>query len=298
MARLWASLVVAVGLLAVGGTAQAREKAECAAAYEEAQVLRQERKLQEAQSRLIICADPACPGAVVRDCLDWLGDVEKSMPSIVVAAQDEDGIDLLNVRITLDGTPMEGDWTGKALPLNPGAHTVRVELDGYHPAEQSVVAREGEKSRVVSVVLRSLVPKAKPPVASTGGGGVSLEVDSEPEEPKRLDWRVYTLGALAVVSGAGGVVLGMSGRSDVDTLKTKCSPECQESEVNLARTKLITANVAFGVAGVATIGAVVMWVMNGRRIEQQERDESSAGATTAGFAPLSGGGMAVLSKTY
>jgi hypothetical protein len=305
MVRLSAYCMVALSVFVFVATVRARDTAECAAAYEEAQVLRQQSKLQDAHAHLVMCTDASCPAAVVRDCVTWLTDVENAMPTVVLAAQDDDGVDLIDVKITVDGVALSPDMVGKAINLDPGAHSVRAELEGYDTNEQGLVAREGEKSRVVTFVLHRIASgddAAAQEATGSEAGGTSLdESTTDADHKPGLGWKVYTLGTVAVVAGIGGVVLGVSGKKDVDTLHapgncgTTNPPSCAESEVNTARMKLIGANVAFGVAGAAAIGTAVFWWMGKRKAAKP-----TAGWTRprASVGMLPGGGMAVLTGSY
>ena len=81
------ALVVAFGLTLVALPASAQNKAECVAAAQDAQDLREKNELQAAREKLLICAREACPKIVRVDCAKWLDEVQTSMPSIVVRAK-------------------------------------------------------------------------------------------------------------------------------------------------------------------------------------------------------------------
>src|SRR5580698_9599765 len=91
----------------VGGAASARddEKQACARASEDAQQLRSEGRPKEARDRLLVCARDTCPGIVRKDCTLWLAEVTAALPSVVVAAKDAQGQDVVSVKVTLDGEP-------------------------------------------------------------------------------------------------------------------------------------------------------------------------------------------------
>ncbi|HEY7376702.1 MAG TPA: hypothetical protein VIF57_31375, partial [Polyangia bacterium] len=62
-------------------------KAECLANYEAAQLARRERRLLDSRAALRVCSGAACPAAVRADCVDWLDQVARSLPSVVVTAR-------------------------------------------------------------------------------------------------------------------------------------------------------------------------------------------------------------------
>jgi hypothetical protein len=74
-------------------------------------------------------------------------------------------------------------------------------------------------------------------------------------------------GGVAVAAGAAGIVLGLQARQlDRETYGLCASPEteCPNASAangrnDQARTRALEANVAYGVAGAATIAAAVLW---------------------------------------
>ena len=134
---------------------------ECAKASEDAQLLRIKTQLVAARDKLVLCSNDACPKLVKKDCSQWLDEVEHAIPTIVLGARDPDGKDLVDVHVALDGNALADRLDGKAISVDPGSHTLRFEAGGQ-VREEKIIVREGEKSRVVSVVLGE--PKPVPPV--------------------------------------------------------------------------------------------------------------------------------------
>ncbi|WP_437518023.1 hypothetical protein [Sorangium sp. So ce1099] len=153
-ARPALALFLAAALSLVGADARAQpSKRACAAAYERAQGLRRDGKLIAAREALIACSQPTCPAAAVADCGPWLAEVEKSLPSVVIAARDAGGRERLDVRVLVDGRLLAAALDGKALPVDPGPHTFRYEPAGGPAVEERVLIREGEKNRAITVFL-------------------------------------------------------------------------------------------------------------------------------------------------
>ena len=75
-------------VLSASHAALADTKAECVAASEKAQQLRDDRKLIEARDQFLACARDACPAAVKKDCADQIADVNKRTPSVVVRQRE------------------------------------------------------------------------------------------------------------------------------------------------------------------------------------------------------------------
>jgi hypothetical protein len=88
-------------LLLAPRVAQAYPAKECVRAAETAQELRGKKKLRAAREALHRCALAECPALVRGDCIGWLDEVQKTMPSVVFFADDETGQDRTDVRISL-----------------------------------------------------------------------------------------------------------------------------------------------------------------------------------------------------
>jgi hypothetical protein len=228
------------------GTASARAdvKADCVDASDQGQTSRDQGKLIDARARFAACVSDACPHVVRVDCAKWLADVDDRMPTILVRAKDRRGLDILDLRVTVDGAPIAVD--GRFVPIDPGVHTFRFEHEGSVPMEQRLLVREREKNRVLDVTLEDVrrlpdmpvyadPPPARPfPVAAAIAAGVSL------------------------VGVAGFAYFGATAKSDLDHLRNTCEPSCAQSDVDSARTKWIVANVSIGVAVVAA--GVAVWL--------------------------------------
>src|SRR4051794_8092328 len=84
-------------------SARADDKTACLPAYEAGQKLRLDGRLNEARAQLIACAQSTCPLQVKTDCTQWLGEIEATLPSVVFAATDDHGNDVVDVRVWMDG---------------------------------------------------------------------------------------------------------------------------------------------------------------------------------------------------
>jgi hypothetical protein len=147
----------------VATAAVADDKAACLDAATKAQRFKDTHKLVEAREQLRICAAAECPAVVQTDCANWLAEVEKALPTVVVIAKSGAGADLVDVKVTVDGHPFVTKLDGQAIPMNAGPHTFHFEgADGT--LDQQVVVTEGEKSQKVAIVLG-----APPPAPDTSG---------------------------------------------------------------------------------------------------------------------------------
>src|SRR5262245_7790898 len=79
------------------------DKKVCLAAAAQGQTLRDAHKLVEAREQFRTCAREQCPRVVQKDCVAWLSDVEKNLPSVVLTAKDEAGADIVEGKVSVDG---------------------------------------------------------------------------------------------------------------------------------------------------------------------------------------------------
>lgn len=118
-------------------SAAAPPAAECVDAADRGQRARKDGKLQDARDWFLSCAAPMCPESVQKDCLHWANDAIDLVPSIVVDATDEDGHDIGDAKVIIDGYEAANVTEGLSITLDPGAHAVRVEKPGFYPVEKS-----------------------------------------------------------------------------------------------------------------------------------------------------------------
>jgi hypothetical protein len=221
-------------------------KEACVSAYERAQDLRRTGKLIDAREALITCSQPACPSAATIDCTRWLGEVEQSLPSVVVSAHDARGREVSDLRVLVDGAPLPAAPSGLATPIDPGAHTFRYESSLGPAIEERITIREGEKNRAVSVTLG---PAPSPAAAS---GAPSSAASSRPVPA--LAW---VLGGVGVAGFAVLAGFGASSLADENALRETCAPHCALDDVHAIRVKHTLADIGLGV-GVASLGVATV----------------------------------------
>jgi len=256
-ARLTLS-ALAVVLACASSAAAAGDKAECASASEEAQRLQKAGKLVDAQKQLLICTRSVCPAVVRQDCEAWLPSLEAMIPSLVVAARDEDGKDLVDVKVTLDGAIVDTS-SGRAVLLDPGKHMLHVDSPGKVSADQPVVVHEGERARPVTLTLLAKNRPVKPPPPVSPPPQVVV-MAAPPPEPQTSPF-VWVLGTLATVSLASFVVFEVKASTDASHLKSTCAPRCPQSDVDSVSTQGVVANVSLALAGAFAGGALAVWLV-------------------------------------
>src|SRR5262245_46755670 len=99
----------------------------CMATYESTQRHWREGKLLQAERDAITCSDPKCPAALRHDCLAWSEEIRRNTPTIALSATGLNGCDLEDGRVLVDNEVRPDGLSGRAIPVDPGAHEVRVE---------------------------------------------------------------------------------------------------------------------------------------------------------------------------
>jgi hypothetical protein len=234
-----AAVGLACSLFASTAFAEPAAKADCASAYEKSQELRNAGKMRQSEGTLVKCADPTCPGFIQADCTQWLVEVQRDMPTVVIAARDERGSETEHVRVSIDGEV----WLTELVK----------------PIEQKVLVRQGQKGRAIEV---SFAP---------GGGDIPAESPyadfprekeppNVPPEPRPsgefLRPYAYVAGGVGLAGVVTFAVLGATGKSRENELRRRCVDQCDPGDVDSIRTKYVVADVALGV-GIAGLGSAV-----------------------------------------
>jgi hypothetical protein len=242
-AAVWLALTSAV--LSVPWLARAEVSEACISSYEKGQELRISGRYLEAKQTLLTCAQATCPALLQRDCTTWLSEIEAALPSVVFAVTNEGGDDLREVRVSEQGQPLESD-TGRALALDPGLHTLRIEAAGHQAVEQTLTIREAEKNRLVRVVL-----KPRDDIARAERTWFGLSVPT------------LALSGAALVSAGAFVGFAVHGKQEYDDLKKQCGSTCPESRTERGRRDYVIANVAL--ASTLGFAAAAIWVYVAQR---------------------------------
>src|SRR5438552_3616838 len=109
------ALSLVTTMTAAAAPVSAVEKDECIAAYEATQQLRKDGKLSAAREKALFCAQDGCPNVIRDDCTAWVGEIDKSVSTIVLVVTDPAGKDVVDVTVTLDGTTVKSKLDGKAI---------------------------------------------------------------------------------------------------------------------------------------------------------------------------------------
>lgn len=256
-ARLALTLGLAASTASTPRVARADDVDRCLAAHPEAQRLRRAGQLRATREQLLVCAREACPSVVRAECAQWLREVDDAMPSVVFAARDRDGGDLVDLAVTVDGKLALSRVDGRELALDPGAHVVRFEREGYAPVQETVVVLEHEKGRPIVVTMARLPP---PPPPLTPAPPRATEAAPAPAR-SHAPAGAYVLGAVGVGALASFAFFGLRGRSDYFTLKDQCAPTCTSDQVSSMHTSFVVADVSL-VVSLVSLGAAAYLLLS------------------------------------
>lgn len=231
--------------LAASWPASARaDQAACFNAPVEGQKLRKAGKLQAARVQFLSCAQKECPAEIVGDCAQWASEVERALPSIVVAARDGSGRDLAGARASIDGGVF-APLSERAMKIDPGKHTLAVRTADGAESRRDLTIAEGEHDRSVVVTF--------------GASGAASQDTSSPEASRPvppLVWVFGAVGAVGILSFATFGALGVSARSSAN-----CDVGCSASDKSDVDTKLLVADVSLGVGLVSFGVAAALYLM-------------------------------------
>jgi len=182
------SLVVACALL--HATAAHADPRACSSAAEDGQTLRAAGKLRAAHTKFLECAQKECPSIVRVDCSKWGAELAETMPTIIVDARDTELHDVGDVEVLVDGATVAEHLDGKAIPVDPGPHTLVFHRAGSPSIVERVIIKEGVRGRIFTVRFGPFpIPPAQAPVP------VPVRKHSAPP------WVLVGVGGAMVVTG-------------------------------------------------------------------------------------------------
>jgi hypothetical protein len=266
------SVALALALLVAAPPASADPT--CITAYEQTQTLRKDGKPLASKAQAALCSRDSCPALLTKDCTKWLAELDAVIPTVVLDPRTPAGALRTDVRVKLDGAALNEKIDGRPIPLEPGAHTFVFEADGAAPVERSLVLKENEKNKKVTVSLAASVT----PAGSDASG---------PGRPVPLG--VWLFGGAAVVALATSAVFAIDGLGKKSDLE-QCKPRCAASDVDAMSSSFTLADVALGAGVMAGAAAVYLFLTRPSAEASSTPASASARPRTTPFAmPLPGG---------
>ena len=245
-------------------SAAADEKLVCSDAYSQAQTLRDEHKLLSARQQLRVCARSECPAFMIKECADWLLQVEGSIPTVVIDAKDGAGNDLSAVKVTMDGRVLAERLTGASIAIDPGEHAFVFEAAGQPPVSRTLLLREGERERHLQVVIGPAAPEPPPPPVRAPTPAAPADADSKPRSGSSQRTMGLIAGGVGVAGLALGGALGLLASSRYhDAKNTNCpTGACNaqgKADTDGARSTANVGTAFFVVGAVGLVGGAVLW---------------------------------------
>jgi hypothetical protein len=234
-------------------------KRACVVASDRAQERRSRMHLRLAREDLVTCTQSTCPEVVRRQCEVWLREVEESQPSIVVRLRDTANHDLTAARLLVDGELVSAVLDGRAVPVDPGSHLLRLEPEGEKPVEQTVLIIEGERNRIISEVVAAPVVVVAPPQQQQGvlepveparPVESKLAAPTVVTRPARAPLAAWVLAAEGVISLGAFIGLAIWGQQTYGNCEVTSCSDSTRTSISVARA-LAWSALAVGVASVA-----------------------------------------------
>lgn len=247
----------------------------CARDYEGAQVAAKGGKLRRAVELATACSREACPAYARMDCLRFVEEYKAQTPSIVVVAKDATGCDTTDARVSVDGAVVLESVDGRAIEIDPGEHTLRVEVPGVPAEEQKVVIAQGQKDRAIRFgesrgeLCRKGPTKPPPPPPAP--------MKSERSGLTIAGMVVGGVGLASLTAGAGFAIAGFVQRSDLE----ECKP-CSQTRIDDVRQTFIVGDVLLG-AGAAAVGTAIVLLVVGGNEQPAKKPAVSFGLAPAAW---------------
>lgn len=253
----------------------------CTDAAENGQQSRDEGKFRAAYQAFTACGQQECPGIIKADCVRWLSELEKMLPTVVVIARDAVGRDM-DGRILMDGALLAERLDGNPIIVDGGSHVFRFEAKDGAAAEERVIIHAAEKNRILDIRLGTTAQKP-----STDSS--KADSDNASGDRARVSPLAWILGGVGILGMGGFAYFGLSANAQLSDLRAQpcaASATCAEADLDQVKTKHIVADISLGV-GVVALGAAVWLLVSGSASSSNPRPRSALDFRTT---PLATGG--------
>lgn len=188
-------------------------------------------------------------------------------------------------RISLDGQDT-GEVTPAEFDLPPGSHVILLSAARREPAESTVELGFAAREEVAL----ELTEATEPAPLVVDDEPVELDEEEDSEEEEEADdgpgTAVWVTSGLAAAGLVGGTVLGFLALSE----ESNFDDEPSEASADRGERFAIFADVAFGIAAISAITAVVLLLT--KDDDDEEEDAEAVSATLSPMVGPSGGGIA------
>ncbi len=181
-------------------------------------------------------------------------------------------------KVTLDGKDA-GVTPVKDHPMRTGGHKLEVALDGHQAVTRMLKARPGESLTLDLELKPGSATAAAPTPAPTDGTTPDPKPEPEPEPgDSSFHFPVYTAiaGGAALAALAAGIALSVSANNAYDEFETTQDLDRYNELKDQIPGLELGANISFGVAGAAAVGAVLLYLFVDRPAAQDADAEATA----------------------
>jgi hypothetical protein len=190
---------------------------------------------------------------VQADCTKFLERVRVGMPRFTVRAL-VDGHETARVRVRVDGVEVTSTLSGRPLAVDPGERTIEVDFAERGVRRETIVFRQGEGLRELTIEALALPRPSPPPLAS-----VLVPTTPRAETPRRRSPLLAPVMVGVAAVGLGSFAFfGLSGLSRESDLEQRCGPPCTPDDLAPLKREYAIADVSLGVAAIA--GALAVWL--------------------------------------
>ena len=178
---------------------------------------------------------------------------------------------LLDLRLSRDGAPLDERAIGADLPVDPGSHVIAAVARGRKRVEQTIVVGDEPKRYSLTIALPLEVGEllTKP----------ALELRRDPPAPARASWSAQqsfalVAGGIGITGLTAGTFLGLTVGSRMRRARAGCSDGssgCSEDALRLqdqARGYAWAATIALGLGTASLLGGVALWLTVPHRPER------------------------------
>jgi hypothetical protein len=237
-------------------------KAACIDAFDRAQVARREGALQRAHEHLMLCSNETCPVLVRVDCNDALRQVEAAQPTVILRASTPSGAAAADVKVELDGHPLDGTLDGRPVVVDPGKRIFVFRSRSSKPATVEIDISPGAKDRVVNVTLDPLDEAASTAASHEATNPPAAPAPTPPPATARsaLGWSVpIGFGVLGAAALTFAAVRRVSLGNQADDLRATCAPHCVIDRDGMS-SQLVAVNVALTIGLTSLAAAAITWL--------------------------------------
>jgi hypothetical protein len=233
----WLVPIAACALSLLPARAHGADTDACIEQYDAAVAARKRGALLEARAGYATCASASCPTEIKAECDRGVQAMASEVPTLVFAIRGADGADVTSGRLTIDGKEIPDAMQGLPVDLDPGSHRLGLVLADGRKLEKSVVARAGEKNRVIrwDIPAKPKAPAPRKPAAA------------EAKSRSALGPVLLGVGGAALL---GFGVFGVLGRSKQSALED-CKPRCAPDDIDSMQRLYLIADISLAVSIVA-----------------------------------------------